>query len=504
MDPRDQQARQAQQRGHEIERRRRIRSAAPSPEPSLERSIPESQLPQRPPAPDWETESTPARPAPVQPAPAQPAVQQALVEAAPTNLAPVWPAAVWPAPIYQASVWAAQVYPAHIWPTPVWTAPVHPGLPYQAHTQTAPAQSTPAKPTPVHPTPVKPDPVHLTPLQPSLSLKRKRSPSNPPTVAPGPCNAKRRNRKFCTELGHKFVGSVLITNRDEAERIAHRIYEVPVPQQVTSRLILFCDASIRKRQAAVGVVWKAPLSTSMWDGLGVSFPSETANTSVVELYAIGCALKFALDNMDSAEWSISRDGSSETRSFRPSLGRTESHLHGKTKELFVLTDEEGTLARLKGTMLYLPAGPHATEIKTICDLSELLAQRDVHVELHLSPGHMGIPGNEAANELCRKAQSELFAQSHTSNRSAEEPEIVREAVMVDVSTILAQPGLTAPSNLPLHLSLPLRPKHSPSAAAEQPSPAPPASASPPSPTPSSPLSSALSLPSSPSPPPPPP
>ena len=32
----------------------------------------------------------------------------------------------------------------------------------------------------------------------------------------------------------------------------------------------------------------------------------------------------------------------------------------------------------------------------------------MHVELHLSPGHRRVPGNEAADAMAKKAQNELF------------------------------------------------------------------------------------------------
>ncbi|KAJ5795249.1 hypothetical protein N7457_001848 [Penicillium paradoxum] len=321
-----------------------------------------------------------------------------------------------------------------------------------------------------------------TNVQPSASKKRARSPSETLDSAPARETRREKGRKFCGELGHKFEGSIAITTRAEAMQVAYRIHGLPVPEQVTSRVILFGDACIRNRRGAVGIVWKAGGAASKWDGLGVAFHEKTDDTSALELYAVGCGLKFALDNIDSAEYTVSRDDPADTNFFRPKMRRTGSHSHMMKREVFVFTDEETVLRRLNGDVSYHGDGPYGTQIRAICELSVLLAQRDIHVELHLSPGHSHIPGNVAANDMARKAQRELFVLGHNDepprDASTSEVETFRETVLIDSAAVTNQPHPAVPSNLPLKLSLLLQPRQLP---IYPPQPAPP-SRSPPDPS----------------------
>ncbi|KAJ6185402.1 hypothetical protein N7519_006703 [Penicillium mononematosum] len=309
-----------------------------------------------------------------------------------------------------------------------------------------------------------PEPQSKQPHQPrpTASLKRKQSQSNPPDLGP---TAKKQKiiRKTCVGLGYKFCGSIIISNRKDADEVARYIHDLPVPQQVTRRLVLYGDACLRDSSAAVGIVWRSPTSLPEWDGLGVGYPSKTRNSGVVELYAIACAMKFALDYISHTAFAVSSEDSAQSSCFPPGTARTMSHTHDMKRELIVFTDDWYALQRLTGTLANKVGGPHDPLLKTICDLSQLLVQKDVHLELHWSPGHGDIPGNEAAHDMSRRAEVETNLSRTIKEREAmllAEKQGNRPVLGWTVS--FAGPEVTgattSPLNFPSHLSLAIRPK----------------------------------------------
>ncbi|KAJ5270233.1 hypothetical protein N7497_009004 [Penicillium chrysogenum] len=124
-------------------------------------------------------------------------------------------------------------------------------------------------------------------------------------------------------------------------------------------------------------------------GLEPKYPSKSNNSGAVELYAIACAMKFALDHIGHPAFAVSSKNSPGSSHFLPGNTRTMSHTHIMKRETILFTDDRYALQRLNSTL----ANP------AICDLSQLLAQNDVHLELHWSPDHADIPGNEAAHDM---------------------------------------------------------------------------------------------------------
>ncbi|KAJ5262769.1 hypothetical protein N7524_008074 [Penicillium chrysogenum] len=235
-------------------------------------------------------------------------------------------------------------------------------------------------------------------LQPIASLKRKRTQSSPPGLG----RRARKQRiigKTCVELGYKFSGAIIVAIPMEADEVARCIHELPVPQQVTRRLVLYSDACIRDTSAAAGIVWKSPTSLPEWDGLGVGYPSNTNNSGVVELYAIACAMKFALDYIGHPAFAVSSKNSPGSSHFLPGNTRIMSRAHIMKREVILFTDDRYALQRLDSALANPVGGPYGPLLKAICDLSQLLAQNDVHLELHWSPDHADIPGNEAAHDM---------------------------------------------------------------------------------------------------------
>ncbi|KAJ5517754.1 hypothetical protein N7453_000176 [Penicillium expansum] len=185
-----------------------------------------------------------------------------------------------------------------------------------------------------------PNPNQSQSLQPTTGRKRKLSGFNLPDPSP-PAKRQRHERiqKVCGEQGHNFVGFISIPNRTDADKVARKIHELPVPHHVTHRLILYGDACVRGSSAAAGLVWKAPTSQPEWDGLGIGYPSETVDPGVVELYAIACGLKFALNFINNTTFSVSREFPIDASFFRPAFMRTRSDMHKRKKELILFTDD---------------------------------------------------------------------------------------------------------------------------------------------------------------------
>ncbi|CAP96456.1 hypothetical protein EN45_077590 [Penicillium chrysogenum] len=298
-------------------------------------------------------------------------------------------------------------------------------------------------------------------LQPIASLKRKRTQSNPPGLG----RRARKQRiigKTCVELGYKFSGAIIVAIPMEADEVARCIHELPVPQQVTRRLVLYSDACIRDTSAAAGIVWKSPTSLPEWDGLGVGYPSNTNNSGVVELYAIACAMKFALDHVGHPAFAVSSKNSPGSSHFWPGT-RSMSHTHTMKRETMLFTDDRYALQRLDSALANPVGGPHWPLLKAICDLSQLLAQSDVHLELHWSPGHADIPGNEAAHDMSRRAEIETNL-SRTMEERERMPMAEKKANRPKLgwTVSFAGPEVTgaagSPLNFPSHLSLPIRSK----------------------------------------------
>ncbi|KAF3021796.1 hypothetical protein E8E15_007836 [Penicillium rubens] len=134
-------------------------------------------------------------------------------------------------------------------------------------------------------------------------------------------------------------------------------------------------------------------------GLEPKYPSKTNNSGAVELYAIACAMKFALDNIGHTAFAVSSKGCPQSSHSLPGNKRTMSHTHIMKREVILFTDDWYALQRLNSTLANPVGGPYGPLLKAICDLSQLLAQNDVHLELHWSPDHADIPGNEAAHDM---------------------------------------------------------------------------------------------------------
>ncbi|KAJ5146460.1 uncharacterized protein N7515_001024 [Penicillium bovifimosum] len=355
-----------------------------------------------------------------------------------------------------------------------------------------------------------PDP-HLGPLKckrtssPALSpdpdlgtLKRKRS-SSPSPPRSRPQKRRKKNKGFASDHGHTFAGFIFNHNRQEAEGIARKIYTLPIQEQVESRLVLYGDASIR----GAAPPWELFGDPSKIPSNGTEPPLCKPRRLLVAVdclnperirfrdgpgnWSCALALKFAVENIDNPEFLVTQDRSAGTTFLRPRFGHVQPH--AMRREVFIFTDDMIALLRLNGSVAYAAGDEYAVQIGDICRLSDLLAQlrlngsvayaagdeyavqigetcrlsdllaqHDVHVELHLSPGHKGIPGNEAADDLSRIAQKQIYSVPWTrADIDISGGEILRATVMLEASLAAKSSPTTPATEQALPIKLPLRP-----------------------------------------------
>ncbi|OQD71484.1 hypothetical protein PENPOL_c001G02025 [Penicillium polonicum] len=262
-------------------------------------------------------------------------------------------------------------------------------------------------------------PVDNTPPRPDKpSLKRKRPEDAGPPVGPAPPPKKqkrstgedKKGNKFCWEVGQEFVGFAFHVDGEIAKEIARNIHKLPVPTKVHKRLIYFCDASIRSKCGAAGVVWQESFGSSNWIGMGFHYPESTVSTATVELFAIACTMQIAIRDIIEERGTVVQNQPVDTALFQQHSAHTMSHLHNVTKEVFIFTDDFNALRRIDGGLAYGPKGDMARQVEAISAHSKTLSELGVHVELHLSPGHSAVPGNIAADGVAKRKAGTAMAR----------------------------------------------------------------------------------------------
>ncbi|CAG7960830.1 unnamed protein product [Penicillium nalgiovense] len=240
------------------------------------------------------------------------------------------------------------------------------------------------------------------------SRKRKRSSTDSLVESPRPSKAiKKEAKRFSWELGHEFSGFVSSLEACVAVDIAKNILRLPIPANVCKRLVYFSDASIRSFYGAVGIVWTESFISPKWEGKGIPYHSKIDSTAVLELFGIACALELAIKDIDKPHAMVNQSLPQDKEFFQDHLLHTRSHLHTKSKEVFIFTDDIFALKRVSGDLPYPPNGDISTQLEVISRHSKALDDLGVHIELHLSPGHRRIPGNREADNLARRTQNRM-------------------------------------------------------------------------------------------------
>jgi ribonuclease HI len=160
----------------------------------------------------------------------------------------------------------------------------------------------------------------------------------------------------------------------------------------THHHIFWTDASIVFGACAAGaVVWKQPPSWA-WNSQGFHYPYLTQSTDVVEMFAIAHALKRAVDDI------------------KQSLGDSVKDVNVQiTQRVFVFTDSIAALTGVENEAQSDRVRSTSEQARTIIGYSVDLDNLGAKVELHLVPGHTGVPGNDRAHKAAYEAAKHAAA-----------------------------------------------------------------------------------------------
>lgn len=190
----------------------------------------------------------------------------------------------------------------------------------------------------------------------------------------------------------RFRGVITHRKADEALDFAWRMEACKIRTDRTHRHIFWTDASIVFGACAAGaVVWKQPPSWA-WKSQGFHYPYLTQSTDVVEMFAIAHALKRAVDDV------------------KQSLGDPVKDVNVQmTQRVFVFTDSIAALTGVENQALSDRVRSTSEQARTIIRYSVDLDNLGAKVELHLVPGHTGVPGNDRAHKAAYKAAKDAAA-----------------------------------------------------------------------------------------------
>ncbi|GLI75235.1 hypothetical protein PoHVEF18_003488 [Penicillium ochrochloron] len=233
--------------------------------------------------------------------------------------------------------------------------------------------------------------------QSTVSCKRKRSPiplSDTPALAAPAFNALIPSTPQNTEPegSGRFRGVITHRKAEEALDFAWRMEACKIRTERTHHHIFWTDASIVFGACAAGaVVWKQPPSWA-WNSQGFHYPYLTQSTDVVEMFAIAHALKRAVDDV------------------KQSLGDSVKDVNVQiTQRVFVFTDSIAALTGVENEAQSDRVRSTSEQARTIIGYSVDLDNLGAKVELHLVPGHTGVPGNDRAHKAAYEAAKHAAA-----------------------------------------------------------------------------------------------
>ncbi|KAF3395798.1 hypothetical protein F1880_006601 [Penicillium rolfsii] len=217
------------------------------------------------------------------------------------------------------------------------------------------------------------------------SRKRKRSlsisPEKPVLTAPS-SNALVLSASQRTEPERpcNFRGVIVHRRAEEALGFAWKMETCTIKTDQAHRHIFWTDASIVFGACAAGaVVWKQPPLWA-WKAQGFPYPHLTTSTEVVEMFAIAQALKRAVDDVKQSQGDAVKDLDVQI-----------------THEVFVFTDSINALTRVENDAQGNHARKTSQQALSIIEYSIIPHDLGAKVELHLVPGHNGVPGNTRAH-----------------------------------------------------------------------------------------------------------
>ncbi|KAJ5270236.1 hypothetical protein N7497_009001 [Penicillium chrysogenum] len=201
-------------------------------------------------------------------------------------------------------------------------------------------------------------------LRNTTSLKREKSDSKPSDLR----RSKRKRkgeRKTRVELGNTVVGFISIATRGDTDEVARHIYDLPVPPQVSRRLILYGDVCFCGSSAAVEINLEGPnVGTDDLGGDG----TDSSRGGFVGSVAGPAGSSTAVSTAGAGRFCKCR----RIVLFPSMFDTNHVHTHERTMEVMISTDDMWALQRLNGTVPYAAEGGHARMIKTILDRLLLL------------------------------------------------------------------------------------------------------------------------------------
>lgn len=223
-------------------------------------------------------------------------------------------------------------------------------------------------------------------------------------------------RRFVGFVNHKV-------EKKAALYFASKIYELPVPESVTHRMVVWTSGILHEGSGAVGVVWmKAPhgteapipwttnpttsiVSPATWEVKGRKYPGKRITDNTVGHFSLATAIDLALEELDrpfsNAMHHCKPDNQVYqhlSQNFRVEV--TDSNCHTKPKELFVFTDDHNIMEALRSKRppRNEEAREHLEKTKT---LSERIEMSGVHLEIHYCCNRQRFPGKYLASEKAK-------------------------------------------------------------------------------------------------------
>ena len=195
----------------------------------------------------------------------------------------------------------------------------------------------------------------------------------------------------------KFKGLVIIHGRDHAKEFSLRVYSDPSTRESTHRHIFWTDASICGTNIAGAVVWRESAVPEKWAQKTYGrkcAPGEGPGPG--EIMAIAMALEIAIARISQVQ---------------ASLPTSEVILQDRDKichTVQVFSDSEEALQFIGCYPSKLTRKPiHSQQAHMVLSHTTTLRELGAVVELHLVPGHNGVPGNILAHRVAKNTARQL-------------------------------------------------------------------------------------------------
>ena len=255
-------------------------------------------------------------------------------------------------------------------------------------------------------------------LPPPPEKRRKRIASRTPSAEDRLAKVPKTQLRNFTGVVEPYV------DRKSALYFAKKVYEWPVPETVTDRMVVWTGGFQHEGSGGAGVVWmRAPNGTEApnswttnpinltalprtWKVKGLEYPGQRCTDYAVGLFAIAAAIDLALEELEHPFFNTMHHCKPDDKVYND-LSKscdsrvTESNSHTESKELFVFTDSKRAMEglRSKKPTQDEEAREHLERIKT---LSERGKASGIHLEVHYCRNRQQLfPGKYLASETAK-------------------------------------------------------------------------------------------------------